>query len=634
MAVSGGFGTYKYGEIKYGDAPLDATNDLVIANSSVSESSNNVALTQVHSLTVQGSSHGLSSDSPVIEIVTKWAYQSALSNVGTTTTGTVTSGAVRPNVGDIIVAVVGFSAATNPPTSIDISDNSVGGATWAPISALRTNGNKLTVRGWWKTANAADYNSGSGISVSATESGGSGAIVGRIQADIFRLPSGYVCLGVDLVGSIGTNSSVTTETWSPDYGSSYPTNNDELTIMAYFLGGNTASPTGTNTFAGTSAAKSMTQMIADTHLGVMQTSGVQASVTAGSNVWVQTWSAARAVVNYGFTLAYTSASSTNLVVEDSVNAASSQSVVLTQTHILTVNNGAHVQTAGSVVLVKNSSLVVADSSHVQVCESVVLTKNSSLVVANAAQASASGQVALTQTHSLISQSSSHTTSVGGVTVTQTHNLTIQPGFNSIFSDAPVPATQGALAPSGTTHSTISTTVGLTQTQSLVVQSSTHATKADAITISRIFNLVPQSSSHSLVSPNVVPVQTHILAVSNSSSTTSAQAITLNSNAFLVVNNATHATSSPNNVVPQTHILGVTSAVHILHTLTPDIFSPGLLVISDSNHSLYSSNLTFGFGVPTVWTGTAWEKKPIKVCRGDIWEPVSTYRWTGDSWEKI
>lgn len=204
-------------------------------------------------------------------------------------------------------------------TAFTIADSSVGGAAWTALPPGPYSSAKMLCQGWWKIANANDHNGGAGITVTATAGGGSGTQSCEVECDIFRLPSGYAVVGIDTYGDVlGTATGVTTLSAPGSVGSNDPGFTDALAIsvLAAGSGNSLGGPTGSNTFTGTSAAANLAVCIAtnDTILANQYVGGVQASATAATNVWKNTWTTSRAqAVVLGATFVYKSAAGGNML---------------------------------------------------------------------------------------------------------------------------------------------------------------------------------------------------------------------------------------------------------------------------------------------------------------------------------
>lgn len=231
----------------------------------------------------------------VTQTTTNWSFIAAGSGQSRTTSSATTVFTMKPNVGDLMVCGCFGRATGTIPTSLAVTDTGSSGWT-AALTAVSNTGTGHLTGLFFKTATSADFNGGSGITVTVTQSGGGANFITGGNGDVFRLSSGSVT-GKDLSGSVVQTTGVTTLSANPGAGSGQPANIDEL---AYAFVDNPAAvtgvPTGTNTFTGTSAAANLavTQSGLEGQFFAEWVGLVQASATAGSNTWVATWSGSAA----------------------------------------------------------------------------------------------------------------------------------------------------------------------------------------------------------------------------------------------------------------------------------------------------------------------------------------------------
>lgn len=256
-------------------------------------------------------------------MVTSWVYQTAASKSTTSaslvnSTGASSATSIKPALGDLIVTYSETTRSNTAPTAMTIADTSTGGAAWQPITVSGvTGGAVVLLQAWWKVANANDVNGSNGINVTTTATGGVGTQSGVIEVDIWRPPAGAT-VSLDLVAT--TSGSAATLTWSPLTGSISPSNTDALGITCRSLSA-AATTTGTNTFTGTSSAANLTATgIGASNVHMVQYVGaVQASATAGTNVFVNTWTNSRPVAAIGVTFVYST--TTNITSSDTGSGA-------------------------------------------------------------------------------------------------------------------------------------------------------------------------------------------------------------------------------------------------------------------------------------------------------------------------
>jgi hypothetical protein len=200
------------------------------------------------------------------------------------------SGTVTPQVGDLIIITWHGNRATTAFTGVTIGDTGSGG--WTGFSTMQT---RVLMTGltWFKQATSADFNGGSGITVTITASGGSGTIANYALVDSFFLNvtggSAYIIAG-DIL-SATTSAATTTITVTPGAGSGLG-QTDELAYFAYSSNSAPGNATGTNTFTATTPTRQLIQ-IANPGLllgTVREYAGLnQPNATAANNKWVATW---------------------------------------------------------------------------------------------------------------------------------------------------------------------------------------------------------------------------------------------------------------------------------------------------------------------------------------------------------
>ena len=239
-------------------------------------------------------------------MATNWVNVQKVSNEntsGTTVVGTIS----KPSSGDLLV-VGGDASAVGTPTTLTISDNSSGGASWTAFSGapFSNSGNTSLTGGWWKIANATDAANLTAITL--TQNGTVSIRINTITVEEYSVTGGGT-IGIDLVGHSGSASPVSTISFSPASGSAQSTNTDELAwaFVAAPGASSMGAPTGTNTFTGTSSAAAFNNGATTNENYILSryVGGVQASATAGTNVWKLTWTTAENCDSVGATFYYT-----------------------------------------------------------------------------------------------------------------------------------------------------------------------------------------------------------------------------------------------------------------------------------------------------------------------------------------
>jgi hypothetical protein len=184
--------------------------------------------------------------------------------------------------------IVGWSIfIVGTPSTVTISDT--GSSGWNTIRPWGSFAS-WAYSGWWKIATSADFNSGSGITITVTQNGSTTVTGHAIACDTFRVSSGSV-LGKDLGWGDINNAAGTGSTYSPGFGASQPSNTDQLSWSFLTIqGANSISPSysfmGTSPLAiGVRALQAGTTTEADT----FYVGGVQADAVAASNHWALTW---------------------------------------------------------------------------------------------------------------------------------------------------------------------------------------------------------------------------------------------------------------------------------------------------------------------------------------------------------
>ena len=238
--------------------------------------------------------------------MTEWNFISASSSNASVTTNPISTVAT-PNVGDLL-CLSWFGQRTSY-TGATPSDTGSGG--WASIQPFQTiAGTSQSGQAWWKVAALSDYNGGSGITVSVTGTGGSGAIAeADIEVDVFRLTSGYSPL-LDIAATTSSSTGVSSLSASPSVGSAYPSFTDALAWTALYLrqAPTPPGPSGTNTFAGSSAAANLSLCVTPIGGKVFNqyVPNVQSSATPASNLFTNSWgSSPNRDILIGATFVYT-----------------------------------------------------------------------------------------------------------------------------------------------------------------------------------------------------------------------------------------------------------------------------------------------------------------------------------------
>jgi hypothetical protein len=205
--------------------------------------------------------------------------------------------AITPNLGDLLVYNYGGKRATTADSVLSLSD---AGSAWTQHPDAVTDSGKSAACMWWKIATSADTGGITPAVSAGSGNAGEGTLSAQFgEVDIYRLPSGYQVIGIDLYGATNSSSNVTTLSFTSGVGSSYPNFTDALAVTFLYDASGNGGITGSNTFTGTSSAKNLALALTtdDAELACQYVGGVQGSSTAGSNTFKNTWTTAGSAVN-------------------------------------------------------------------------------------------------------------------------------------------------------------------------------------------------------------------------------------------------------------------------------------------------------------------------------------------------
>jgi hypothetical protein len=210
-------------------------------------------------------------------MATNWVKAQAVANSNTTLPSqsvTITN----PIAGSLLTVTAYLVVNTGTgPTSFTISDNSTGQGPWTSWTALHTSA-KYSVQRYYKLSD------GTETSVSITGIGYSGSLAStRITVTNYTV-SGGGTIAIDL--AVGAASgSVSSISVSPSSGSGQPSNTDELALI--YSSSDSGLTHSTASFTGTSALAAATMTGSFNGDATMEyfVGGVQASATAGTNVF-------------------------------------------------------------------------------------------------------------------------------------------------------------------------------------------------------------------------------------------------------------------------------------------------------------------------------------------------------------
>lgn len=291
-------------------------------------------------------------------------------------------------------------------------------------------------------------------------------------------------------------------------------------------------------------------------------------------------------------------------------------VALTQTHVLTVQDGIHGHAAQPLALELPargsgrvhrgasfeyfddeglnrtefwelstiSSLTVQDAEHSHTAGGPVLTQAHSLIVQDAAHGHTAQNVTLTQTHVLVAQSSSHAHTAENPALTQVHGLTVGDATHAHSSDNTVLTQAHGLVVQSATHAHSSDSLLLTQVHALVVDSTAHIHAADGLLLGVEGDLVVADSVHVHTSESPALTQVHVLTVADAVHAHSAESFALPQAHGLVVANASHAHTTESLTITQTHQIAVADALHDHAVDSLALVQVHVLAVNPASHS--------------------------------------------------
>jgi hypothetical protein len=233
-------------------------------------------------------------------MTTRWKFESAASGESSNTLAGVST-TVTPAVGDLMLMWWGANHATSAFTSVGIADTGSGG--WsAPFSFITAT--TRTGFAWWKVAESADYNGGSGISITVTGSGGAGTVANNVQCDIWRPPS--LAVPFLIGGGNTTPTNTNTSSWATQSPLlKYTFLADTLATTCIYSTGSIGALTGTNDFVGVNTVNLALCLSGnDTLLCAQGAGGIQQAANTGST-FTNSWSTSRTVIAMGLVFGYT-----------------------------------------------------------------------------------------------------------------------------------------------------------------------------------------------------------------------------------------------------------------------------------------------------------------------------------------
>lgn len=215
--------------------------------------------------------------------------------------------------GELLIVTYTCGSAGGTPTGATITDTGANAGWQQFVNGIQGPSGAFTFS-WWRLSTPADV--GGGIIVSCSGTGTFTANGSSITSGSWSVAAGFAIAGMDLLATDAVVSSVTTASFSPSVGSIRPADSDELAYLSL-----TATFTGSDssTFAGTSPSTAMNQRQEANNgafnlTAMSSLEGVQASATAGTNVFSATWGLSAPANLVGATFFYESSGQQVMIV--------------------------------------------------------------------------------------------------------------------------------------------------------------------------------------------------------------------------------------------------------------------------------------------------------------------------------
>jgi dihydrofolate reductase len=280
------------------------------------------------------------------------------------------------------------------------------------------------------------------------------------------------------------------------------------------------------------------------------------------------------VAGFLLALAPGAGGSTTLVVADAAQAQTTDTIALTQVHTLAVQDAAQAQTTDAIVLDVATTLVVQDAAQDQFTFSdfytdpaddeygnIGLIQVHNLTVADATQAQATDAIALTQVHTLVVADAAQAQSTDAIALTQVHTLVVADATQAQSADNVVLAIDGALVVQDATQAQTADNVVLTQVHNLVVQDAAQAQPVDNVALTQVHSLVVADAAQAQTADAVTLTQVHVLTVQDALQAQTTDAIALTQVHNLTVADAGQLQSTDSVTLTQTHVLTVADGAH-------------------------------------------------------------------------
>jgi len=162
-----------------------------------------------------------------------------------------------------------------------------------------------------------------------------------------------------------------------------------------------------------------------------------------------------------------------------------------------------------------TNLIIQDSNHAMTSDNLTLTQDHQLVVNDSIHSMTSDNVALTQLHIITVQDSSHGLSSDNVDLTQLHILSIDDAFHGLSSENIALTQDHQLSIDDSLHSHTADNVVINIADTLIIADSAHAVTSDTVNLTQDHQLVIQDALHAHTSDNLDLTQDHVLVIDDS-----------------------------------------------------------------------------------------------------------------------
>jgi hypothetical protein len=420
---------------------------LVIADGTHAITSDNIAVTQAHTLTVAGASHASSSDNVVLVQVHTLA-------VADSAHALTSDALVFTQLHNLSVADAAHALTSDTPNLMQAHSLTVNDAS----SAITSDNIALT------QVHALSIDDSSHVLASDN-------VVLNASQFLIIADSSHALTSDNIILTQIHNLSVDDSTHTTTSGESALTQVHNLTVAD----SDHALTSGTPALIEhkTLAVADAEHALSSDNIGIAQVHSL--SISAGSHshiadsptltehkiIEISNGNHALSSDNPALTQAHT------LTVAGGSHTHSADNVTLAQGHLLAVQNSAHALTSDSLTLAQVHALIIANASHSQISNNIDLSQIHNLAILDTNHATTSDSFAIVQNQTLSVNGSNHVVASDGVVLTQSHYLTLQDCLHSLSSDNVVTTTHNPILNIATASFTVdSDNIALLQEQYL------------------------------------------------------------------------------------------------------------------------------------------------------------------------